>query len=115
MEYTKIKERLIQRVSEKLTKELDLYKEQMLSKASKEVFDHAYEIDSYINIYEMLLIKIEYLEIAQLYRVALLPHILGVFYEQWLETEYTGAEQFCEAIDMAVKRELNMGVFMNIN
>ena len=115
MEYAKIKERLIQRVSEKLTKELDLYKEKILSKGLKEVFDHAYEIDSYINIYEMLLIKIEYLEIAQLYRVALLPHILGFFYEQWLETEDTVAEQFCEAIDMAVKRELNMGVFMNIN
>ena len=115
MEYTKIKERLIQRVSEKLTKELDLYKEKMFLKGTKEVFDHAYEIDSYINIYEMLLMKIEYLEIAQLYRVALLPHILGFFYEQRLETEDTVAEQFCEAIDMAVKRELNMGVFMNIN
>ena len=115
MEYAKIKERLVQRVSEKITKELDLYKEKMLSKGTKEVFNHAYEIDSYINIYEMLLIKIEYLEIAQLYRVALLPHILGFFNEQWLETEDTVAEQFCEAIDMAVKRELNMGVFMNIN
>ena len=114
MEYTKIKERLIQRVSEKLTKELNLYKEKMLSKAPKEVFDHAYEIDSYINIYEMLLMKIEYLEIAQLYRVALLPYILGFFYEQWLETEDTVAEQFCEAIDMAVNRQLNMGVTMNI-
>ena len=89
MEYTKKKERLIQRVSEKLTKELNLYKEKMLLKGTKEVFDHAYEIDSYINIYEMLLIKIEYLEIAQLYRVALLPHILGFFYELWLETDDT--------------------------
>ena len=99
---------------EKITKELDLYKEKMLSKTSKEVFDHAYEIDSYINIYEMLLMKIEYLEIAQLYRIALLPHILGFFYEQWLETEDTVAEQFCEAIDMAVNRQLNMGATMNI-
>ena len=41
MEYTKIKERLIQRVSEKLTKELNLYKEKMLLKVTKEVFDHA--------------------------------------------------------------------------
>ena len=114
MEYTKIKEHLIQRVNAKLTKELDLYKERMLSKATKEVFDHAYEIDSYINIYEMLLMKIEYLEIAQLYRMALLPHILGFFYERWLETEDTVAEQFCEAIDMAVKRELNTGAVMNI-
>ena len=114
MEYTKIKERLIQRVSEKLTKELNLYKEKMLLKGTKEVFDHAYEIDSYINIYEMLLMKIEYLEIAQLYRVALLPHILDFFYEEWLKTDDTVAEQFCEAIDMAVNRQLNMGVTMNI-
>ena len=114
MEYAKIKERLVQRVSEKITKELDLYKEKMLSKGTKEVFNHAYEIDSYINIYEMLLIKIEYLEIAQLYRVALLPHILGFYYEQWLETEDTVAEQFCEAIDMAVTRKLNMGAIMNV-
>lgn len=114
MEYTKIKERLIQRVNEKLTKELDLYKERMLLKGTKEVFDHAYEIDSYINIYEMLLMKIEYLEIAQLYRIAMLPHILGFFYEEWLKTDDTVAEQFCEAIDMAVKRRLNVGVIINI-
>ena len=105
MEYAKIKERLIQRVSEKLTKELNLYKEKMLLKGTKEVFDHAYEIDSYINIYEILLTKIEYFTPAQLWGIVVVPNILSFFYERWLDVEDSRAEEMESAIDEITKTE----------
>ena len=100
-----LKEYFTQYAYKKLEVELKAYKQKMYQLSAKEVFDHAYEIDSYINIYEILLTKIEYFTPAQLWGIVVVPNILSFFYEHWLDVEDSRAEEMESAIDEITKTE----------
>ena len=92
----------------KLEKELKDYKRQMFQLSAEEVFGRAYEIDCFINIYEILLIKIENLTPAQLWGIVIIPHILSFFYLRWLNIEDNYAHELDEAIDGIILHEWNL-------
>lgn len=100
-----LKEYFMQYAYKKLEMELSCYKQQMYQLSAKEVFDHAYEIDSYINIYEILLIKIEYLTSVQIWGMLMLPHILSFFYMRWLDVEDSHAQELDEIISEIIEKE----------
>ena len=101
------KECLKQTAYLKLEAELKEYKEKNYQLTGKEVFDRAYEIDTYINIYEILLEKIEEFTVAQLWGSIMIPHILSFLYIHWLDVEDSRARELDEAIDGIVNREFD--------
>lgn len=103
-----LKEYFMQCAYRKLDAELKCYKQKMYQLSAKEVFNHAYEIDSYINIYEILLMKIEHLTTAQLCGIILMPNILSLFYDRWLNTEDSAAEDMDVAISKVIQAELDI-------
>lgn len=108
-----LKEYFIQYAYKKLETELKCYKQKMYRLSAEEVFGHAYEIDSYINIYEILLIKIEHLTPAQLWGIIMIPHILSFFYSYWLDVEDSRAEEMDTAIDQIIQREFDFDKKLN--
>lgn len=113
MESISFKECLLETAYRKLEGELKIYKQKMYQLTAEEVFDHAYEIDTYINIYETLLMKIEYFTPVQLWGIIVISDILGFFYSHWLDVEDSRAEELDEAIDGIIKREFDFDKKLN--
>ena len=113
MESISFKECLLETAYRKLECELTIYKQKMYQLTAKEVFDHAYEIDAYINIYETLLMKIEYFTLVQLGGIIMISDILGFFYSHWLDVEDSRAEELDEAIDGIIEREIDFDKKLN--
>ena len=108
MKEINLKEYFTELAYQKLDAELKEYKEKMFQLSQEEVFAHAYEIDSYINIYENLLDKIEKMEATQLWAMLILPHILGFFYMHWLDVEDSHAKELDETICGIIEKEWNI-------
>lgn len=95
-----------QRLCEKLHKELKLYKQNMMTLKAEQVFRRAYEIDTYISIYENLLLKVQntFTE-TQMQRLLTLPDVLGFFYAEWLDCEDSREQELNDSIDKAIQME----------
>ena len=105
MKEINLKEYFTELAYQKLDAELKEYKEKMFQLSSEEVFAHAYEIDSYINIYESLLEKIEKLDSTRLWALLILPNILSFFYMRWLDFEDSNAKELDETIGGIIEKE----------
>ena len=109
MENINLQEYFTELIFRKLDKELKDYKATKLFLRPEELFNCAYEIDSYINIYETLIDCIEELESAQLLGLLIIPNILSFFYDQWLNFEDSRAEEMVVAINEIIKRQQVVG------
>ena len=109
MEKIDLKEYLMEVVFRKLDAELKDYKATMFLLKAQDVFNYAYEIDSYINIYETLIVKVENLELAQLLGLLNIPNILSFFYDRWLDFEDSRAEEMEIAISEIIKNRKVIG------
>ena len=113
MEHISFKQTLLETAYRKLECELKAYKQKMYQLTPKEVFDRAYEIDTYINIYETLLMKIEDFTPVQLLGIIVISDILNFFYSHWLDVEDSRVEELDEAIDGIIKREFDFDKKLN--
>ena len=105
MKEINLKEYFTELSYQKLDAEMKDYKEKMFQLSAEEVFGRAYEIDTYINLYEILLTKIENYTWTQLWGILILPHVLGFFYARWLDIEDSQVRELDDMIDEIVEKE----------
>ena len=105
MKEINLKEYFTELSYQKLDAEMKDYKEKMFQLSAEEVFGRAYEIDTYINLYEILLTKIESYTWSQLWGILILPHVLGFFYARWLDIEDSHVQELDEMINEIVEKE----------
>lgn len=105
MKEINLKEYFTELSYQKLDAEMKDYKEKMFQLSTEEVFGRAYEIDTYINLYEILLTKRESYTWTQLWGILILPHVLGFFYACWLDIEDSHVRELDEMINEIVGKE----------
>lgn len=99
---------------ERITSELAKFKERMLKKNPEKIYEAAYEIDSYVSIYEQLVSKIDKFSETQLRKFLQLPDVLGLFYSCWLDMEDSREEELSSAVDTVIEKELNSNTIVGI-
>ena len=71
--------------SERLHVELYLFKDSMLQKTKKEIYEASYKIEVYVNVYEILMEEVENLDIETVRGILHWRYgILESLYEEWL-------------------------------
>ena len=81
MEEKELKELLL----ETLHIELHLFKDSMLQKTKKEIYEASYKIEVYVNMYEILMEEVENLDIETVRGILHWKYgILELLYEEWL-------------------------------
>jgi hypothetical protein len=87
----------------KIYMEYELFKQQMMQKSVDEVYECAYQIDSYINLYEFLLDMCQEFEEREIKVILLTPNILASLYDEWLSFEDSSSEDLTSFIRREVK------------
>ena len=71
--------------SERLHVELYLFKDSMLQKTKKEIYEASYKIEVFVNVYEILMEEVENLDIETVRGILYWKYgILESLYEEWL-------------------------------
>lgn len=105
---------------ERLHVELHLFKDSMLQRTNKEIYEASYKIEVYVNVYEILMEEVENLDIETIRGVLHWRYgILGSLYEEWLGRDdnsfdelkaYVGSELGVMAQeDISCRKELEDG------
>lgn len=71
----------------KIYLEYEVFKLGMLQKNVDEVYKEAYKIDTYINLYELLLEISQRLDVSEIKNILLCPNLLTFLYDLWLKYE----------------------------
>lgn len=87
----------------KIYMEYELFKQQMMQKSVDEVYECAYQIDSYINLYEFLLEMCQEFEEGEIKVILLTSNILASLYDEWLSFEDSSSEDLTSFIRREVK------------
>lgn len=82
----------------KLDMEIAAFKKQTIKLEGSKIYDKAYEIDSMVNLYELLSEISQEIEEDTLKRMLQFPNLLTFFYERWLKRDDTIMEDFRESI-----------------
>lgn len=114
MENFNLRKFLRKQAYERIAQELKKFKERMIRRSPEEVYGCAYEIDSYVSIYEQLVTKIDMFSEAQLRKLLQLPDVLGMFYAQWLDMEDSREEELSNAVDKVIEKELGTNTLIGI-
>lgn len=114
MENFNLRKFLRKQAYERIALELKKFKERMIKRSPEEVYGCAYEIDSYVSIYEQLVTKIDMFSEAQLRKLLQLPDVLGMFYAQWLDMEDSREEELSNAVDKVIEKELGTNTLIGI-
>jgi hypothetical protein len=97
------RESLVRIINKKISRELKLFKKELLKKEPEHIFAQAYHIDVIVNIYELMAEKIEELSKRYLYELLVIPNILEYFYQEWLKTEDSFVEELRESMRNTLK------------
>lgn len=71
----------------KIYLEYEVFKLSMLQKGVSELYQEAYKIDTYINLYELLLEISQRLDVSEIKSILLCPNLLAFLYDLWLKYE----------------------------
>lgn len=75
-------------LSERLHMELQLFKDSMLRKTKKDIYEASYKIEIFVNVYEILMEEVENLDMETVRRALHWRHgILESLYAEWLGRE----------------------------
>lgn len=96
--------------------ELERFKRRMLKRKPKDIYQHAYQIDMVINIYELLMEQSRRMEKQMLQALLVVSDLLGYFYRGWLKYKDStldelqkyvteNVEELCMDFPMSYKRE----------
>lgn len=86
----------------KISLEYACFRKDMIEKPAEDVFNHAYEIDSVINIYECLLEISQELEEKVLSYLILFPNLLAFLYMRWLKQEDSYVTELWDCIKQEI-------------
>lgn len=76
----------------KIYLEYEVFKLGMLRKSAEEIYQEAYQIDTYITLYEILLEKSRKLAEDEITFLLKRPNVLAFLYDQWLKYEDSRVE-----------------------
>ena len=82
-----MREILQQLLCVKLDIEMSVFKRNILQLDKEKIYEKAYEIDSMINLYELLSDRSQEVEEETLKKMLLFQNLLTFFYERWLKVE----------------------------
>lgn len=69
----------------KISRELDEFHGEILKKEKEEIYAMAYQIDSIINIYELLKEFCQKMDVERLQKCIYIPNLLAFLYMEWLK------------------------------
>ena len=76
----------------KIYMEYEIFKLTMLNMSGEKIYESAYQIDSYINLYEFLLEMCQEFEEREIKVILLTQNILASLYDEWLSFEDSSSE-----------------------
>lgn len=88
----------------KIYLEYEVFKQTMTKKSTEEVYENAYQIDSYINLYEFLLELSRELGEEDIVSILLIPNVLTFLYDEWLSFEDSRSEDLCAFIRKEISK-----------
>ena len=83
----------------KISAELKSFKFRMMQMSKQEIYDHAYEIDCMIRIYEELVNISERLETEQLKNCMEISSLLSLVYEKWIDAVSLQEHELEQAVE----------------
>lgn len=83
----------------KIAMELKNFKIMVLSKKPDEIYEMAYQIDTMINIYELLLEMCGDMGMETLKSLLSIPQVMSLLYEQWLKKEDSRMEEMQDFLE----------------
>lgn len=89
---------------EKIALELERYKRKMLKRKPEVILERAYQIDSVINIYEILLEKSREFSEEALKNMLVFPNLLAHFYLEWMKQEDSYHEELQNCMKQSVEK-----------
>ena len=87
----------------KIGQELNWFKSGVLNKAAEEIYGMAFQIDTMVNLYELMLEMSQKMDIEVIRRLVIFPRILTWLYERWLKQE----DSLMEELERFVMRSLS--------
>ena len=97
------KERMEKLLCEKISLELSGFNQETLQKEKEEIYGMAYEIDSIINLYELLAEKLNYQE-EVLETLLVVPNLLAFLYQEWMSYEDYRRQDFVEYLAGEIRK-----------
>ena len=69
------------------------FKKKMLKQSAEVLFERAYQIDTMLNLYELLMDMSQKMELEVLKTLLVFPNLLAFLYDQWLKEEDSHIEE----------------------
>lgn len=70
-----------------------LFKKRMLKQSTEVLFERAYQIDTMLNLYELLIEMSQKMELEVLKTLLVFPNLLAFLYDRWLKEEDSHMEE----------------------
>ena len=83
----------------KIGRELEQFKEEIAKMELDEILAHAYQVDTMITIYELLLEMSQQIGREILERMVLFPDLLFFLYERWLQTDDSHMQELQDSLN----------------
>ena len=87
---------------EKITLEIECFKSDMLQQEPEVILGRAYQIDSMINIYEILLEMSQEIAEQALKDMLIYPNLLAFLYSEWLDYEDSHVKEIWGSLNESV-------------
>ena len=78
------------------------FKERMLKQSAEVLFERAYQIDTMINLYELLMEMSQKMEPDVLKILLVFPNLLAFLYDRWLKVKDSHIEELQDALEINV-------------
>ena len=88
---------------EKITLELQRFKNKMIKQRPEVIYEKVYQIDSMINIYECLLEQSQKISEQALASMLVFPNLLVFLYSEWLDYEDSYAEELNDCMSQCIE------------
>lgn len=78
------------------------FKNKMLKQSANVLFERAYQIDTMLNLYELLMEMSQKMEAEVLKTLLVFPNLLAFLYDRWLKEEDSHIEELQDALERNV-------------
>ena len=79
-----------------------LFKKRMLKQSTEVLFERAYQIDTMLNLYELLMEMSQKMELEVLKTLLVFPNLLAFLYERWIKEEDSHIEELQGSLEKNV-------------
>jgi len=78
------------------------FKKRMLKQSAEVLFERAYQIDTMLNLYELLMDMSQKMELEVLKTLLVFPNLLAFLYDRWLKEEDSHMEELQSSLEKNV-------------